>query len=447
MPPQMSEQPPVNADLLIAARWVVPVEPAGVVLENHAVVVSAGRIVAVLPDAEARQRFVAATTLSRPGHVLLPGLVNTHAHAAMTLFRGLADDLPLDRWLEQHIWPAEERWAGPEFVRDGTRLAMLEMIRGGTTCFNDMYYFPDVVADLAVEHHVRAAVGMIVIEQSTPWARSVEEYFSKGLAVHDQYRGHPLVRTTFAPHAPYTVSDQTLQRVRLLADELDVPVHMHVHEGRREVEQGIRMHGRRPLTRLDDLALLSSLFMAVHLTELSAPEIELLASRNVTAVHCPESNMKLGSGFCPVNRLAAAGVNVALGTDGAASNNNLDMLGEMRTAALLAKGVSGDASALPAHEALAMATLNGARALGLGEEIGSLRPGKWADLISVDLRHPATQPAHHVISQLVYSAGTAQVRDAWIGGRQVLDDGCATLFDETAILARAEAWRERFAGA
>ncbi len=443
----MSERSPVDADLVITARWVVPVEPAGVVLEDHAVVVTGGRIVAVLPDGEAGRRFHAAATINRPGHVLLPGLVNAHVHAAMSLFRGLADDLPLDRWLEQHIWPAEGRWVGPEFVRDGTRLAMLEMIRGGTTCFNDMYFFPDVVADLAVEHHLRAAVGMIVIEQPTPWARTTEEYFTKGLAVHDQYRDHPLVRTTFAPHAPYTVSDPTLRHLRLLADELDVPVHMHVHEGRKEIEHGIRTHGRRPLARLEDLGLLSSLFMAVHVTELSTAEIELLAGRNVTAVHCPESNLKFGTGFCPVARLAAAGVNVALGTDGAASNNNLDMLGEMRTAALLAKGVSGDASAVPAHEALAMATLNGARALGLGEEIGSLKPGKWADLISVDLRDPATQPAHHVISQLVYSAGPGQVRDAWIGGRQVLADGLATLFDEAAIIARADAWRERLATA
>ncbi len=443
----MPDQSPVKADLVIAARWVVPVEPAGAVLEDHAVAISAGRILDVVPRSEVERRFHGAATIDRPDHVLLPGLVNAHTHAAMSLLRGLSDDVPFGEWLERHIWPAENRWVGPEFVRDGTRLAMLEMIRSGTTCFSDMYYFPDVVADLAVEHHIRTAVGMIVIEQPTPWARTTDEYFSKGLAVHDQYRDHPLVLTTFAPHAPYTVSDPTLRHLRLLADELDVPVHMHVHETRREVEQSIAACGRRPLQRLEEIGLLSSQFMAVHVTEISAAEVELLASRNVTVVHCPESNLKLANGFCPVQRLLSGGVNLALGTDGAASNNNLDMFGEMRAAALLAKAVAGDASALPAEQALAMATINGARALGLGDEIGSILPGKWADLICVNLRHPATQPVHHVISQLVYSASPGQVSDAWIAGRQVLVAGHACLMDEAAILDRADTWRQRLAAA
>jgi 5-methylthioadenosine/S-adenosylhomocysteine deaminase len=288
---------------------------------------------------------------------------------------------------------------------------------------------------------------MIVIEQPTPWARTTEEYFSKGLAVHDQYRDHPLVHLTFAPHAPYTVSDSTLRHLRLLADELDLPVHMHVHEGKSEVEQSLAACGKRPLARLEALGLLSSLFIGVHATELSPEDIGLLAERNATVVHCPESNLKLANGFCPVSRLVAAGVNVAIGTDGAASNNDLDMLGEARTAALLAKGVSGDASALPAHEALEMATLNGARALGLDTEIGSILPGKWADLVCVNLRNPATEPVHHVVSQLIYSASAQQVTDVWVAGRQVLEAGRPTLLDEAAIMARASAWGERLRGA
>jgi 5-methylthioadenosine/S-adenosylhomocysteine deaminase len=443
----MPEQSPVKVDLVILARWVVPVEPAGTVLSDHAVAIDAGRIVGVVPGKDVDRRFHPSARVERPDHVLLPGLVNAHTHAAMSLLRGLADDLPLGEWLERHIWPAENRWAGPEFVRDGTRLAMLEMIRGGTTCFNDMYYFPDVVAGLAVEHHVRAAVGMIVIEQPTPWARTTEEYFSKGLAVHDQYRDHPLVLTTFAPHAPYTVSDSTLRHLRLLADELDAPVHMHVHETGSEVAQSLRDFGRRPLARLEETGLLSTLFMAVHATDLSAAEIELLAGHHASVVHCPESNLKLASGFCPAARLLSAGVNVALGTDGAASNNDLDMFGEMRTAALLAKAVTGDASALPAEQALAMATINGARALGLGDCTGSIVPGKWADLICVNLRHPATQPVHHVISELVYSAASSQVTDAWVAGRQVLAAGHASLIDEAAVLDRAHAWHQRLANA
>jgi 5-methylthioadenosine/S-adenosylhomocysteine deaminase len=440
--PEHAQQP---ADLLIAARWVVPVEPHGAVLQDHAVVITGGRIIAVLPATEATRRYRAAQTIERQRHVVLPGLINTHTHAAMTLFRGLADDLPLDRWLSEHIWPAESRRAGPEFVRDGTRLAILEMLRGGTTCFNDMYYFPDVVADLAVEHHIRAVVGMIVIEQPTPWAKTTEEYFVKGLAVHDQYRGHPLVRTAFAPHAPYTVSNATLRHLRLLADELDVPVHMHVHETASEVEQSLRDHGQRPLARLDAEGLVSPLLAAVHMTEISAAEIALLAERGASVVHCPESNLKLASGFCPVSRLRAAGVNTALGTDGAASNNDLDMFSEMRTAAVLGKAVARDACAVPAEEALAMATLNGARALGLGEEIGSIVPGKYADLICVDLDRPASQPVYHVISQLVYSVCRDQVRDAWVAGQPVLADGRTPHMDEADILARAEAWRRRLA--
>lgn len=431
---------------LISARWVVPVEPHGVVLHDHAVAIRGERITAILPADEAERRFPAAAVVRRPSHVLLPGLVNAHTHAAMTLFRGMADDLPLQRWLTGHIWPAESRWAGPEFVRDGTRLAMLEMIRGGTTCFNDMYYFPDVVAGLAVEHHMRTVVGMILIEQPTPWAATIDEYFSKGIAVHDQYRDHALVRTAFAPHAPYTVSDPTLERLRRLADELDVPVHMHLHETAAETAASLAEHAQRPLARLDRQRLVTPLLAAVHMTDLDGDEVALMAARGGSVVHCPESNLKLASGYCPVARLLAAGINVALGTDGAASNNDLDMFGEMRTAALLGKAVAGDAAAVPAGMALAMATLNGARALGLGDDIGSLVPGKLADLIAVDLDAPATQPVHHVISQLVYSASRDQVRDVWVAGQQLLDDGRITRMDEADVLARAAAWRRRLAG-
>jgi 5-methylthioadenosine/S-adenosylhomocysteine deaminase len=443
----MSQQFSRAADQLIAARWVVPVEPRGAVLEEHAVVIADDRIVAILPTPQALDHYPSAAVIRRPRHVVLPGFVNAHTHAAMTLFRGLADDLPLDRWLARHIWPAEARWAGAEFVRDGTRLAMLEMLRSGTTCFNDMYYFPDVTADLAVENHIRAVVGMIIIEQPTPWASSLEEYFSKGLAIHDQYRDHFLVRTAFAPHAPYTISDPTLRHLRLLADELEVPVHMHVHETAGEIARSLKEHGRRPLARLEREGLVSPLLVAVHMTDLDEAEVALLAERGAAVVHCPESNLKLASGFCPVARLLAAGINVALGTDGAASNNDLDMFGEMRTAALLGKAIARDAAAVSAADALAMATIHGARALGLGADIGSLTPGKRADLICVDLDAPATQPVHHVISQLVYSACREQVCDVWVAGRQLLAEGAITHMDETDILARAAAWHRRLADA
>ncbi len=431
------------ADLIINARWIVPVEPKGTVLDHHALVVRDAHIIALLPQDAVRDRFNSTVTVNRPGHVLLPGLINAHTHTPMTLFRGLADDMPLEEWLSQHIWPAETRWVGPEFVRDGAELALIEMVRGGTTCFQDMFFYPDVVAQAVLERNLRGVLGMILIEIPTVWAQTVDEYFSKGLAVHDQFIDNPFIHMTFAPHAPHTVSNAAFKRMRTLADELDTPIHMHVHETAAEVQRAIEQHGKRPLERLDDLGLVNPLLSAVHMTQLTDAEIELLADRNVNVVHCPESNLKLASGFCPVAKLHAAGVNVALGTDGAASNNDLDMFGEMRTAALLAKGVANDATAITAADALAMATINGARALGLADEIGSLEPGKWADLICVDLGAPASQPVYNPISQLVYTVGRDQVSDVWVGGYCVLAERRLSNDNEIDILERAAAWQRR----
>lgn len=435
-------QPPT----IISARWIVPIEPAGVVLEDHALVMQDGRIQALLPRATALTSYPGATHVDRPGHVLLPGLVNAHTHSAMTLFRGLADDLPLDTWLNQHIWPSEARWVTPDFVRDGAELALLEMLLGGTTTFGDMYFFPDVVARAVAESGMRAVVGMIVLEFPTVWARSPEEYLSKGLALRDQFKGHPRVSTMFAPHAPYTVSDRTFEQMRVLADELDAPVQMHLLETAAEIPASIEQFQCRPLQRLDALGMVTPLLAAVHMSHLDAGDIELLAGRGASVVHCPESNLKLASGLCPVARLAAAGINVALGTDGAASNNDLDMFGEMRTAALLAKGVAQMADVLPASAILQMATLNGARALGLGDRIGSLVPGKDADLICVDLARPATQPAYSPVSQLVYAVSRDQVTDVWVAGQHLLRDGHAPLADTGAILERAAAWGRKLGG-
>ena len=434
-----------QVDLVIQARWIIPVEPRGAVLDHHAIAIRDGRIVALGPTTDVAARFTADRTVDRPHHILLPGLINAHTHGAMTLFRGMADDMPLERWLGEHIWPAEVRWASPDFVRDGSDLAISEMLRGGTTCFQDMYFFPDVVAQTAVERKIRAVVGMIVIDMPTAWAADADEYFTKGIAVHDQYKSHPLVSTTFAPHAPYTICDESCRRLHVLADELDTPIHMHLHETSEEIQTAMDQDGRRPIQRIEAFGLVNSLLTAVHMTQLLEDEITLLAERGVSIVHCPESNLKLASGFCPVDRLLAAGINVALGTDGAGSNNDLDMFGEMRTAALLGKGVAGDAAALSAEDVLAMATINGARAVGLGDEIGSLEPGKLADMICVDVNEPATQPVHHPISLLVYSAGRDQVTDVWVGGEQVLEDRRFVTLDQTEILERAAAWQRRLA--
>ncbi len=372
-------------DTLIHGRWITPVEPAATILEHHSVAIHEGRILDILPTEQALSSYTAGIEHALHRHLLIPGLINAHTHAAMSLLRGLADDLPLNEWLNEHIWPAESRWVNEEFVHDGTQLAMAEMLRGGTTCFNDMYFFPDTAARAAASCGMRACVGLIVLDFPTVWAQDADEYISRGLAVHDQYRSDPLITTLFAPHAPYTVSDKPLEHIRVLADELDMGIHMHVHETADEIDRAVELTGKRPLARLQDLGLISPAMLAVHMTQLSTEEISEFAAGGAHVVHCPESNLKLASGFCPVHTLNTAGINVALGTDGAASNNDLDMLGEMRTAALLGKAVCGDTSALPAHTILKMATLNGARALGIDADVGSLLAGKWADITAVCL--------------------------------------------------------------
>ena len=432
-----------NIDTLIHARWVIPVEPDQVVHEHYAVAIHEGRILALLPSTDAEQRYAAGTVHRLDTHALIPGLINAHTHGAMTLLRGLADDLPLMEWLHHHIWPAEQRWVSEEFVHDGTLLAVAEMLRGGTTCFNDMYFFPDVTARVCSDAGMRASVGLIVLDFPSAWAGSADEYLSKGIELHDALHGDALIRTAFAPHAPYTVSDAPLLRIQTYVNELEIPVHMHVHETADEVRQSVDATGERPIARLERLGLLSPYLVAVHMTQLEDEEIALVAERGVHVVHCPESNLKLASGFCPVHRLHQAGVNLALGTDGAASNNDLNMFSETRTAALLAKAVAADAAALPAHAALRMATLNGAKALGMEQLTGSLEPGKAADLVAVTLDGIETQPVYHPLSQLVYATGRDKVTDVWVAGRHLLNRRELTTIDEQQVLERTRQWRDR----
>jgi 5-methylthioadenosine/S-adenosylhomocysteine deaminase len=436
-----------TVDTLIHTRWIVPVEPDDVVYEHHSLAVNEGRIVDLLPTSQARAAYRGDVEHDLDRHLLIPGLVNAHTHAAMSLLRGLADDLPLNEWLNNHIWPAESRWVNEEFVHDGTQLAIAEMLRSGTTCFNDMYFYPDITARVAAHCGMRACVGLIVIDFPTVWAKDADEYISKGLAVHDRYRGDPLVRAVFAPHAPYTVSDQPLEHIRTLADEMDIGIHMHIHETADEVDRAIELTGKRPLQRLQELGLLTPGLLAVHMTRLSDTEIRQFADSGAHVVHCPESNLKLASGFCPVAALAGAGINVALGTDGAASNNDLDMLGEMRTAALLGKAVSGDASALPAHTVLRMATLNGASALGIGHATGSLTAGKWADITAVRMDSLEAQPVYDPVSHLVYACGREQVSDVWVAGQHLLKERRLTTLDSHEILHKVGLWQDRIGAA
>jgi len=429
--------------ILINARWVVPVEPAGVALERHAVAVRDGRIEAVLPMAEAAQRYADYPRVDLPGHALIPGLVNAHTHAAMTLMRGVADDLPLMRWLQEHVWPIEAKHASAQFVKDGTLLACAEMLRGGVTCMNDMYFFPEAALEAALAAGMRAALGLIVIEFPSAYAADPEQYLAKGLALRDEWREHPLASFCLAPHSPYTVSDATFRKVAQLAAELELPVHIHVHETLDEIERSISEHGARPLQRLERLGLLGPNLIAVHAVHLEPTEIALLARHGSSVAHCPSSNLKLASGFAPVAALLAAGVNVALGTDGAASNNRLDLFQEMRSAALLAKAVARDAAAMPAHAALHAATLGGATALGLEGRIGSIVPGKAADLAAVAFDSIELQPAFDVVSHLVYACGREHVTDVWVGGERVLQDGMLTRLELSDLQGRAHLWQTK----
>lgn len=433
-------------DLLIEADHVLPVRPARVVLADHAVAVDGDRILAVLPRAEALARYAPREHVRLGEAVLLPGLVNAHTHNPMTLMRGLADDLPLKPWLEDHIWPAEARVMGVDYVRDGVELAIAEMLRGGTTACNENYFFPDVIGETCRRHGFRVTVGIPVIEFPSAWARTRNEYFEKGLAAHDAFRDDPLVRTSLAPHAPYTVGDESFERIRMLRDQLGIPVHLHLHETRGEVEDARRASGMRPFQRMQALGLVDESLVAVHMTELNDAEIAHCAEAGVTVVHCPESNLKLASGFCPVAKLRAAGVTVALGTDGCASNNDLDLIGEMRIAALLAKGVAGDASVVDAHAAIEMATIAGARAMGLADAIGSIEPGKQADLVAIRLDEIEAQPWYDIAAQIVYAGHRRQVSDVWIAGRRKLVRGELPDMDLDAIKARARRWRQRIAG-
>ena len=433
---------PLSFDLLLLPTWLVPVEPAGVVLKDHGVGIEGGRIVFIGPREEAL-KHTAIETRELPDMLLSPGLINAHGHAAMTLFRGMADDLPLMTWLQDHIWPAEGKWVDEDFVRDGTDLAIAEQLKGGVSCFSDMYFYPKTATERVHNSGIRAQIAIPILDFPVPGASSADEALRQAIELFGDLKYHPRIKIAFGPHAPYTVSDENLEKVRVIADELDATIQMHVHETAFEVQQSIEVYGERPVARLARLGLLGPRFQAVHMTQISDEDLSLLVENNASVIHCPESNLKLASGFCPVERLWLAGINVAVGTDGAASNNDLDLLGETRTAALLAKAVANSATALDAHRALRMATLNGARALGLESEIGSIELGKAADLVAFDLSGLAQQPVYDPVSQLIYATGRDCVKHLWVAGKHLLNNGKLTRMDEQQLCATAKAWGER----
>ncbi len=443
----MNSKSSIEVDLLIQAKWIIPILPRGVVLEDHCLAIQANKIAAICPAEEAGAAFHASETLLLDNHALLPGFINAHGHSPMSLFRGIADDMPLSVWLEQSIWPLEAKFVAGKFVRHGANLAIAEMIRSGTTCFADMYVYPDQVAKAALEANIRVQLASPILDFPTTWAQDADEYISKATRLHDDYRHSELIHTAFGPHAPYTVSDAPLLKLSTLAEEMDVPIHIHVHETAKEVSDALDSYGCTPVQRLKQLGLLSPRLVCVHATTLSDADIASLAEAGCHIVHCPESNLKLASGFCEVSKLSKAGINVALGTDGCASNNDLDMISEMRTAALLAKTVANDASALPAQQALEMATIRSARALGLEQDIGSLETGKFADLTAINLDSINSMPLYNPVSQLVYATQASQVSHVWCAGQLLLQEGEFTRLDVQKIKSDTRQWQKKLAAA
>ncbi len=451
------------ADLRINAQWIIPIETASsesnldnAVLTDYCILIKDGIILAIEPQVDCQ--ILATETLDLGQQVLMPGWVNAHGHAAMSLFRGLADDLPLMAWLQEHIWPAEGQHVDEDFVKQGTELAIGEMIQSGTTTFADMYFYPQQSAQAALEAGIRATCFTPVLDFPTNYAQNADEYIRKAVECNDRFNSHPLnqhplnqhtinnkkrIQIGFGPHAPYTVSDEPLKEITVLADQLEMPVQIHLHETAFEVSESLEKFGKRPTQRLMDIGFLNERVSCVHMTQIDDSDIQILQKTGASVVHCPESNLKLASGFCPISKLSEANITIGIGTDGAASNNDLDMFSETKTAALLAKGVSQDASSIPAIEALTMATLGGAKALGLDEITGSLKVGKAADIQAINLNTLSSQPVFDPISHIVYCAKSTQVSHVWVNGKCLLKEGQLTTLDQEKLISQAQIWAER----
>jgi len=432
-----------TVDLLLYPKWIIPIQPANQILEHHAIAIKDGLIHDVLTTDAAAKKYKANNHLKLEDHVVLPGLVNAHTHSPMTLFRGMADDLELMDWLNNHIWPAERKWMSPEFIQDGTELALLEMIRGGTTCFNENYFFSETIAETTANACMRACIGTTIIDFSSAYADSPEEYIQKAKALHLDWQTNPLITTSIAPQGPYTNNDDSFRKVLELAQEYDLIIHLHLHETDAEIQESLQKYKKRPLKRILDLGLISEKLQCIHMTQINDEDIDILKETKPQIIHCPESNLKLNSGFSPIGLFKSLHLNNAIGTDGAASNNDLDMFSEMRTAAILAKTVANNPRELNAMEALEMATINGAKALHLEDKIGTIAIGKQADIIAVDLNSASTQPVYNPISQLVYAANSRQVSHVWVAGKCLFQNGQHLTLDKSQILAKASTWQKR----
>ena len=432
-----------KVDLIIEAQWIATVNVDNRLLENHAVIILKDTIIAILPINEAKQQYFADSVVVLDEHILIPGLINLHTHAAMSLMRGVADDTSLMAWLNHYIWPIEQVVVSERYVQNAVTLACAEMLSGGITCFNDMYFFPAETAIAARQAGMRANLGLVVIEFATNYASDAEDYLKKGFDIRDRWRHDDFISFSIAPHAPYTVSNQTFEKVVTYAEQLSLGIHTHLHETRDELTQSELQFGVRPLQRMLDLGLLGPNLTAAHCVHLQPHEIEKFAEYGCHVAHCPSSNLKLGSGIAPITQMLKASINIGLGTDGAASNNRLDLFAEMRLSALLAKGASEDATILPAQQALAMATINAAKALGMENRIGSIEVGKLADLAAVKLSDHNTQPYYDPISHLVYVCGREHVTHTWVAGELRYNDGVYANIEPSELKEIISVWQPK----
>ncbi len=425
----------LNVDKIIHARWILPLDETDRFLEKSAIIIDKGKIIKIMPSTAVEHEFCSKNVSSLDNHVVLPGFINCHTHSPMNLFRGVADDLPLKRWLTEHIWPAEQSIITPETTQLGSQLAIAEMIRSGTTCFNDHYFFPEATEQAAILSGIRASLGLLVFDIETLWSQNETEALDKAEHIlATRYLKHPNINWTIAPHAPYSVNDAALKHIKAISDKYEIPVHIHIHETQQEIDDSLQQHGCRPLARLKKFGLVNQRLLAVHMVHLDNEDFTTIEDSNINIIHSPESNLKLGSGIAPIYALQQKGFNIALGTDGAASNNDLDMIGEMRTASLIAKGSTHNPTALNAYEVLKMACINGARALGLDKITGSLEIGKQADIIALDVSDYWQQPIFNPATHIVYTGNRMSVTDSWVNGKQILKDKQLTTIDTAELM-------------
>lgn len=427
-------------DTIIHAKWIYTGEIHSPILENHAVIIHEGKILDIVHTNNLKNTYASSKIQHFPKHIITPGLINAHTHIGMNYFRGLSDDRALMEWLTQYIFPAEKKWLSHDLVYDASLFAIAEMIRSGTTCFNDMFYFPLATAQAVEQSGIRAFMGMHFIDFPTNWTATLDETIDRCLEFYQQYKHHPHITPTLAPHAPYTISDETFLRVKDLSEKYHLKINLHLHETQDEIKQSLETYHCRPTQRLEKLGLLSPQLMAIHSVHLNHEDLELYQKYGVQMIHCPESNMKLASGIAPIIPCKQLGINVALGTDSVASNNDLDMFGEMRSAALLAKVSTLDPTSLNAAEAFEMATLNGAKVLGAEQKIGTLTQGKAADFIAIQLDNLETLPVYHPIAQIIYAASRHQVTDLWVSGNQLMKNRSLITLDEESIAEKARYW-------